>query len=81
VTLLEYNASPDFHQSGDRLRPQLLTMFKGLIRISILPFFGITVSESGTADEETVEGNWELGQERWGWRLVGRGEVRGPGGR
>jgi hypothetical protein len=22
---------------------------------------------------------WEVGTEKWGWRLVGQGQVRGPG--
>ncbi|WVQ95917.1 hypothetical protein IAU59_003016 [Kwoniella sp. CBS 9459] len=90
VALLEFNASPDFHQSGDRLRPDLLEMFKGVIRISVVPFFGLTTSgnEDQDQDEETKgekktsrkeDENWELGDERWGWRLVGQGEVRGSG--
>lgn len=66
VTLLEFNASPDFMQSGEALRPKLLDMFKGVVRLSIAPFFGIT-------DEEEME----VGEERADWRLVGKGEVRG----
>ncbi|KIR36635.1 cytoplasmic protein [Cryptococcus deuterogattii MMRL2647] len=73
VTLLEFNASPDFHQSGDRLRPKLLDMFKGVIRLSVAPFFGVETAE----DEEKKKGEIQLGEERWGWRLVGKGEVRG----
>lgn len=85
VTLLEYNASPDFQQSGDRLRPHLLEMFKGVIRISIAPFFGIDMSDEDrnselANDEATRKMAWEVGEERWSWRLVGRGEVRGSGG-
>ena len=71
VTLLEYNASPDFHQSGDRLRLHLAEMFQGIVKISIAPFFGLHVDDG----EQTA---WELNEERWGWKLVGKGEVRGP---
>ncbi|WWD20428.1 hypothetical protein CI109_104904 [Kwoniella shandongensis] len=77
VTLLEFNASPDFHQSGNRLRPQLLEMFKGVIRISVAPFFKLETN--GEKSASTEEDEWELGAERWGWRLAGKGEVRGSG--
>ncbi|AAW46627.1 cytoplasm protein, putative [Cryptococcus deneoformans JEC21] len=73
VTLLEFNASPDFHQSGDRLRSELLHMFKGVIRLSVAPFFGLETAE----DDEKNEEEMQLGEDRWGWRLVGKGEVRG----
>ena len=76
VTILEYNASPDFHQSGERLRPHLAEMFQGIIRISVAPFFGLDLEED--EGEEKEEG-WEVGREKWGWRLVGQGQVRGPG--
>jgi tubulin--tyrosine ligase len=76
VTILEYNASPDFHQSGERLRPKLAEMFQGIIRISIAPFFGLSIDDD---NHEQEEGEWEVGTEKWGWRLVGRGQVRGPG--
>ncbi|GMK58321.1 hypothetical protein CspeluHIS016_0503530 [Cutaneotrichosporon spelunceum] len=70
VTLLEFNASPDFMQTGDVLRPKLLEMFKGVVRISIAPFFGTeTVGENNEAE-------MEVGEDRWGWRLVGKGAVR-----
>nr|XP_019043683.1 cytoplasmic protein [Kwoniella bestiolae CBS 10118]OCF22613.1 cytoplasmic protein [Kwoniella bestiolae CBS 10118] len=77
VTLLEFNASPDFHQSGLRLKRDLLEMFKGVIRISIAPFFGLETND----DDEKRDGRgcWEVGEERWGWRLVGKGEIRGSG--
>lgn len=55
-------------------------MFKGVIRLSVAPFFGVETAE----DEEKKKGEiqlgeerWQLGEERWGWRLVGKGEVRG----
>jgi tubulin--tyrosine ligase len=76
VTILEYNASPDFHQSGERLRPKLAEMFQGIIRISIAPFFGLSIDDD---NEEKEGGDWEVGTEKWGWRLVGQGQVRGPG--
>lgn len=69
VTLLEFNASPDFMQSGDALRPKLLNMFKGVVRLSIAPFFGVDI------DDEEKE--MEIGEERDDWRLVAKGEVRG----
>lgn len=100
VTLLEYNASPDFHQSGERLKKELLGMFKGVVRISIAPFFHINLDEEdegGINDGEQVPGaltsgerpdagtntnageEWDVGTEKWGWRLVGQGQIRGPG--
>ena len=75
ITLLEYNASPDFHQTGERLRPLLADMFKGVVRISIAPFFKLELND----EDEGRNKDWEIGAERYGWRLVGRGEVRGPG--
>lgn len=65
VTLLEFNASPDVVNSGDELRPNLLEMFEGIVRISVAPFFG----RGGAA--------MALGEDRWGWRKVGEEEVRG----
>ncbi|WWC95696.1 hypothetical protein V866_002561 [Kwoniella sp. B9012] len=89
VTLLEFNASPDFHQSGIRLKKDLLEMFKGVIRISIAPFFGLNINnDDDEEEEEEIDAkrdqiqrneNWEVGEERWGWSLVGKGEVRGSG--
>ncbi|WRT69820.1 uncharacterized protein IL334_006811 [Kwoniella shivajii] len=80
VTLLEFNASPDFHQSGLRFKKDLLEMFKGVIRISIAPFFGLTISDD---DDETNEGKetveWKVGEERYNWTLVGKGAIRGSG--
>lgn len=48
-------------------------MFKGVIRLSVAPFFGVETAE----DEGKEKGEIQLGEERWGWRLVGKGEVRG----
>ncbi|ORX37578.1 tubulin-tyrosine ligase family-domain-containing protein [Kockovaella imperatae] len=65
ITLLEFNASPDFHQSGMNLRPRLLELFKGVVEIAIKPFFG----ENGQRSSDdsitaTTEG-------LHGWHLVG----------
>ncbi|ORY34628.1 tubulin-tyrosine ligase family-domain-containing protein [Naematelia encephala] len=82
VTLLEWNASPDFHQSGDRLRKELREMFKGAIRIAVLPFFGIRSDDEDVeipGEKEAHEVEWEVGDERWGWRMVGKGEIRNFG--
>ena len=75
VTLLEYNASPDFHQSGIRLRGNLAEMFKGVVEISIKPFFNLQSSDQAEGDGKGMGG---IGSERYGWRLVGKGEIRGP---
>jgi hypothetical protein len=77
VTVLEYNASPDFHQSGERLRPNLAEMFQGIIRISVAPFFGLIIEDKEYDKDEA--GGWDVGEEKWGWRLVGQGQVRGSG--
>lgn len=66
VTLLEFNAGPDVVNSGEALRPNLAEMFEGIVRISVAPFFG-----RGDGEEMA------LGEDRWGWRMVGKGEVRG----
>ena len=52
-------------------------MFQGIIRISIAPFFGLDIDDD--ENEEKEEGGWDVGTEKWGWRLVGQGQVRGPG--
>ena len=83
VTLLEYNASPDFDQSSDRLRPKLQELFAGVVMICVVPFFGLQTIEDeeesegkgGTGVKESTE--WTVGQSRRGWRMVGKAEVRG----
>lgn len=50
----------------------LLDMFKGVVQLSIAPFFGLET----LSDDENAE-KMKLGEERYGWRLVGEGEVRG----
>ena len=75
VTLLEYNASPDFHQSGSRLRRDLGEMFRGVVELSVKPFFGLELQDD--AGEGGHKG-MQVGDEKYGWTLVGQGEVRGP---
>ena len=59
-------------------------MFKGVVRGVVAPFFGVTPrDEAGDAapeeeEEEEGKGGWAVGQEKWGWRKVGQGQVRGP---
>jgi hypothetical protein len=72
VTLLEFNASPDFGQSGDRLRPHLADMFKGVVRLAILPFF-----DCEAMDGEKQEKELELEETRHGWKMIGRAATRG----
>lgn len=43
VTLLEFNASPDFAQSGDRLQEELGEMFREVVDVVVKPFFEIEV--------------------------------------
>jgi hypothetical protein len=93
VTLLEFNASPDFQQSGNRLQGELLGMFQGVVRGVVGPFFGMPTrnqrdedededgdegERSGTAERGREDEAWSLGEERWGWRKIGQGAVRGP---
>ena len=83
VTLLEYNASPDFHQSGSRLRGKLGEMFRGVVELSIKPFFAEQgkgrLSEDEDADKKDGKKEMEVGEEAYGWKLFGKGQVRGPG--
>ncbi len=73
ITLLEFNASPDFGQSGDRLQPRLAEMFKGVVRLAIVPFFGCEAIE----DEVETGENMVIGDVRHGWRLIGEAATRG----
>ena len=76
VTLLEYNASPDFHQSGMNLRPQLLEIFKGVVEISIKPFFNMDgdSQEGNRLADDAAGGNVDA-RDTHGWRLVGSREM------
>lgn len=74
VALLEFNASPDFVQSGDALRPRLFEMFKGVVHIAVAPLFGLQTID--TEEEDKKPEDWDMGEEHFGWRLVGKGQVR-----
>lgn len=74
VTLLEFNASPDFVQSGERLKPMLEDMFKGVVHIAIAPFFGIGTRDQGEGGRIAQEGKADI----LGWVKIGEGQVRGP---
>lgn len=54
-----------------------MEMFKGVVEISIKPFFNLS---EGQEEGREGEGNkaQEIGEGTWGWRLVGKGEIRGP---
>lgn len=89
VTLLEFNASPDFVQSGERLKPLLSDMFKGIVNISIAPFFKLeirsasndSIDKDGKAKENEIgKGNHMVDDtiEKSSWILIGKGQVRGP---
>ena len=47
-------------------------MFKGVVRISVAPYFGVETID-GREDEKDIA----IGEERWGWRCIARGAVRG----
>lgn len=74
VSLLEFNASPDFVQSGDALRPRLLEMFKGVVHIAVAPFFGLQTIDTEEVDKQPED--WQEGEEAFGWVCVGKGQVR-----
>lgn len=77
ITLLEFNASPDFTQSGERLRSELADAFQGVIKLVIAPFFGV----KRFADEDEGESNdsaaLKVGEEKFGWRKIGEQVTRG----
>lgn len=57
-------------------------MFKGMTRIAVMPFFGI--SEQGDEDEDTLakggkeeKEEWKVGTEKYGWRMIGEESTRG----
>lgn len=76
MTLLEFNASPDFHQSGTRLQAEIKTMFDGIVKGVVAPFFGIQTNDDDE-EREGKEAEWNVGGERFGWSCFGKGEVRG----
>lgn len=78
ISLLEFNASPDFTQSGNRLRKELGDAFQGVIKLVVAPFFGIKrfadESEDGQADNDAA---LQVGEDKFGWRKIGEQETRG----
>lgn len=77
ITLLEFNASPDFTQSGNRLRNELGEAFKGVIKLVVAPFFDIKrFADEGEETRETSS-SLQIGEEKHGWRKIGEQETRG----
>lgn len=84
VHLLEFNASPDFHQSGTRLQAEIRKMFDGVVKGVVAPFFDVPTTadvedderQNGEEREREKETDWEEGVEKWGWRCALKGEVR-----
>jgi tubulin--tyrosine ligase len=74
VTLLEFNASPDYFQSGDRLKSELAEMFKGVVQLVIAPFFGLTTIQEETDAEESSSTSASLSSV---WTLIGEEKTRG----
>ncbi|EEH39704.2 TTL domain-containing protein [Paracoccidioides lutzii Pb01] len=61
VWLLELNAFPDFQQTGDELKGDVVgRLFEGVVEVAVKPFFGI--------DGRTEEAR--IGEEKFGLRLV-----------
>jgi tubulin--tyrosine ligase len=74
VTLLEFNASPDYFQSGDRLRSELAEMFKGVVQMVVAPFFNLTTIQ----DQELAEDDSSSHTNTSGaWKLIGEEKTRG----
>lgn len=76
VSLLEFNAGADFTQSGDNLKGDLLSMFKGVVEVCIAPFFDIRLKDEEEEDSKDEE-SWEVGQERFGFVKIGEEKTRG----
>lgn len=58
-------------------------MFDGVTRGFVKPFFGLQDDADNEEEEEEEEakkekwnGEWEAGEERWGWKCFGKGEIR-----
>ncbi|GHJ86777.1 hypothetical protein NliqN6_3179 [Naganishia liquefaciens] len=77
ITLLEFNASPDFTQSGDRLRSELADAFQGVIKLVIAPFFEIKRFADQDDNEAEQPVALRVGEEKFGWRKIGEQETRG----
>lgn len=76
VHLLEFNASPDFHQSGARLQTSIRDMFDGVVTGVVAPFFEVETSDEQEKGAGREAWAWEQGMERDGWKCFVKGEVR-----
>jgi tubulin--tyrosine ligase len=74
VTLLEFNASPDFFQSGERLKSELSDMFKDVVRLVIAPFFDLELIED---EDDSESGPAETPNKAEAWILIGEEKTRG----
>ncbi|KAJ9119553.1 hypothetical protein QFC22_003262 [Naganishia vaughanmartiniae] len=77
ITLLEFNASPDFTQSGNRLRDELAEAFKGVIKLVVAPFFDIKRFADEDDDAHRASSSLQIGEEESGWKKIGEQETRG----
>jgi len=74
VTLLEFNASPDYFQSGDRLKSELAEMFKGVVQMVVAPFFNLaTIQDQELAEDDPSADIGTSGA----WKLIGEEKTRG----
>ena len=74
VTLLEFNASPDFFQSGERLKTELGDMFKDVVRLVIAPFFDLDLITDEDEDDVPPVKSDTSGSS---WVLIGGEQTRG----
>ncbi|KAK2809618.1 hypothetical protein FQN50_003675 [Emmonsiellopsis sp. PD_5] len=64
VWLLELNAFPDFRQTGEELKRDVVgRLFEGVVEVAVKPFFGIEQKKAKDKERERVE-------EEFGLRLV-----------
>jgi tubulin--tyrosine ligase len=77
ISLLEFNASPDFTQSGNRLRKELGDAFQGVIKLVVAPFFSIKRFADDSEEGHAESTNLQVGEEKFGWRKIGEQETRG----
>lgn len=77
ISLLEFNASPDFTQSGNRLRKELGGAFQGVIKLVVAPFFGVKRFADENEDGHPESTGVQVGEEKFGWRKIGEQETRG----
>lgn len=73
VLLLELNAEPAVHLTGERLGWTLERMFEGTVRACVVPFFNDSGGGGGTEEE------WKVGEERFGLVKCLDVTVRGHG--